>query len=270
MEKSKRNLRPLLSRDKENKILKAMARSRLEPKTSIRKIARDARLPHSTLVYRINGGSSQTEANSAYQTLSKDDENRLTNVLTYFDKMGIDVNKDKFYSLVDELVDLRYSGNDKNSILTIKKPTKNVRNGHYVSQSWINGFLKRNPSITLKKNKVWPFNSNIVVKSISMDTAPPKEDNLLKLDEEYEKGFSNEDEAIEFYRKLDIVEAEKDKNKKYAETYARWRIIQQQKTINSIRRLKHPELCQNKIKQLKKGRKGNAKLMSQNQEASDI
>ncbi len=77
-----------------------------------------------------------------------------------------------------------------------------------------------------------------VLKSVTIDT-PPLKDNFLRLDEEYEKGFSNKNEAIEFFRKLDILEV---KNKRYAETYARVRILQNREKISSIQRSKHPEL----------------------------
>ncbi len=77
-----------------------------------------------------------------------------------------------------------------------------------------------------EKSGIWPLSSSVVVnqvKSISLDVPPPN-GNLLNLDEEYERGFSDEDGAIDVNQKLNILYAKRDENKRYAETFAEWRI----------------------------------------------
>ncbi len=61
--------------------------------------------------------------------------------------------KEKLYSLVDELADLRYSGKDKYPKPSTLKPTKHTTTHHYMNKNWIEMFLKRNPIITLKRAK---------------------------------------------------------------------------------------------------------------------
>ncbi len=121
-----------------------------------------------------------------------------------------------------------------------------------------------------EKSGIWPLSLSVVVnrvKSISVDVPPPN-DNLLNLYKEYERGFSDEDAAIDFYQKLDILYVKRDADKKYAETFAKWRILEQQQTISLISRIKHPELYKNKMTQLRKGR-GKAKLINKNPVATD-
>ncbi len=71
MAKSKRKLRALASRDKETRILNEMSRSLLDPNTSIRKIAKDARLARSTLIYRLDDGQSNSASKEAYHTCQR-------------------------------------------------------------------------------------------------------------------------------------------------------------------------------------------------------
>ncbi len=62
--------------------------------------------------------------------------------------------------------------------------------------------------LRVQEDWCWRFNPSIVVKSVFMDTPPP-EDNLFKINEEYERRLSNEDVTIEFYWKLDSLKGEK-------------------------------------------------------------
>ncbi len=264
--KSKESLKALASRDKEARILKAMARRRLEPNTSIRQIAKDAGLAHSTLAVRIKGGRSASAANEVYQTLTNADENRLTNVLLYQAKTGAPVNKEQLYCLVDEMIDQRYPGDEGNPVATTKKPTKNPLTGHYVSTNWVVGFLKRNPRISFKNMK--GLNTYRFISS-KRDTPPPK-DNLLRLDEEFEKGFSNKDAVREFYRKLGLLATKMAKNPQYAETHARCLILMEQAAISSITTIKHSELFEKKMEQLSKGKKGKTNSPGENSVVSDM
>ncbi len=243
IEAPKRSLSALISIDREERILRAMARSRVEPKTSLRQISKEAGLAHSTLVGRLHGSQSRSAAMEKHQTLSKDEESRLASVLLFQAKMGVAANKEQLYCFVDQLIDQRYSGDEGNPVTTTKKPTKNAITGHYVSKNWVVGFLKRNPSIMMK--------------SASKDAPPPK-DNLLELDKEFERGFSDKEEVREFYRKLAILTTKKSETPQYAEIHAKCLILMERATIRSIATIRHPELFEKKMEQLSEGRKRKA------------